>query len=252
MKSKAWMMAVVSVAVGVGTYLGLKAFAPQGLYEEEAVAMVTEDQVFGGTLAPAPIEDAPAAEVTSATDAAPAEMPTDTPVEDAAAPAETPAESTEVAAAEPAPVEPEPAPAPVETAPAPEPEPEPAPAPKPKAKPKAQPKPAPAEAATSWWLPEGPKSQLSVVYAGSMSGQKAIAVLFNGAFDDANGANQQIVVTSGGSKVAGSWSVSPNNKRMLTFPVAKSGSYRVSVGAKLTDRTGRKLGRVQAGPVSVK
>lgn len=202
-------------------------------------------------VAPPPAEPAAAAATDNTATAAaqPAAAPAP-----ASAPAETAAPATtQTAAAAP---EPAAAPAPAEAAPA---EPAPAPAEKP-AKPK---KSAPAHHAAAksgsassgnkaWWPKENP-AQLSLVYAGPASFKDAIVLMFNGAFFDPAVVNANIKVSDhAGKAVAGQWELGENNRRMLVFAVPAKGSYKVNVGAGLTDNKGRKLGARLSGPVQIR
>jgi outer membrane biosynthesis protein TonB len=173
----------------------------------------------------------------------------------AAEPAPEPA--PEPAAAPPPPPAPEPAAA------APEPKAEPAPAPKPKAeakpkpapkaaaKPKsAAPKQAPAEAKVAWW-PAKAAGKLNVVYAGEASFTKAIALMFDGQFDNADGANANIKVTpKKGGEVKGKWMVANGNKSMLLLNV-DPGLYNVEIGSGLADKGGRAVSAASSGAVFV-
>ncbi len=179
---------------------------------------------------------------------------------DAAAAAMTePSAPVESAPPPPAP-EPAPAPeaAPVEPAPAaapPPPEPK-AEAPKP-AKPKssapskpAAPKKAPAEAKVAWW-PAKSDGKLNVVYAGEANFTKAIVILLDGQFDNADSAEQNIKVKpKKGGSVNGKWMVAKGNPSMLLLNV-DPGLYTVEVGSGLTDKGGRAIGAASSGAVFV-
>lgn len=167
--------------------------------------------------------------------------------------AETPAESTAVAMTEPAP-------APAPAAPA-----KPAPAPaaakpaqkksEPVAKPKAasSTKPAPAAPAqTAWWASDEAPQNLSLVYAGSASYTRAVALLFNGIFQDTVSADAHLRVEDAqGKRLEGRWQISAGNSRMLVFPVSRAGTYVVKVGTGLADGAGRSPARALQGPVSI-
>ena len=97
------------------------------------------------------------------------------------------------------------------------------------------------------------ESQLSLIYAGSASFKPAIVLMFNGAFFKPDSPNAAVKVTdSKGAALSGSWELGENNRRMLVFPVPGAGSYKVSVGADLTDSKDRKLGTALNGVVVVK
>lgn len=161
-------------------------------------------------------------------------------------------------APEPAAAEPPPPPAPEPAPAAPEPTPEPAaapPPPKPKPKPKAESKPAapkkaPPEAKVAWW-PAKEAGKLNVVYAGEASFTKAIVVMLDGQFDNADSANQNIkVAPKKGGEVKGKWLVANGNKSMLLLDVAP-GLYSVEIGTGLTDKGGRSVGTASSGVVFV-
>lgn len=252
MSAKGLTMTVVAVAVAAGTYFGLETAFPQTKGKDSGAArLASVDDVFGGTLqepAATPADQAesaaeeptqPAADQMAMDDSAPAPEP----AADESLPSleelETPSPEPSTAA---------------EPAPEPEPEPEPAPAAKPQpapSKPASTPPARKAEKLTQWWGPES-ATNLSVVYAGSAAYTRAIVLMFNGAFDDTGSAAKNIrVIDASGKAVSGSWQIGANNKRMLLFPVGKTGTYTVSVGSALVDRTGRKLGKSLKGPVRV-
>jgi hypothetical protein len=274
----------VATVLSAGTYFGLTILKPH-VREETKVADVTSpDQVFSAsvsapeaasgtepaaataapaeaaaTVAPADTAVQPAADAASAAPAAPAAEPAA-----AAPPAETKTAAAEPAAApEPAAPEPaaaEPAPAAAEPAAA-----APAEATMPAEKPKksAHKKSAPtttthkggsnpAAASKVWWPAEN-ANKLSLVYAGQASFKKAIVLLFNGAFFKTDSVNSNLKVTDkNGKTVSGHWDLGENNRRMLVFPVAAAGTYKVSVGSGLIDNKGRKLGARLSGPVQIR
>lgn len=163
---------------------------------------------------------------------------------EAAPAAEPAAEPAPAPAAAPAPVAAAPEPAtPVAAA-------APASKPKPAAKPKSsKPKAPPAEVRTAWW-PAKSAGKLNLAYAGEASFTKAIALLFDGAFETPDSANQNVVVKSkNGDVVKGQWLVSAN-KQMLLFNV-DPGLYTVEVGTGLTDKGGRTIAAASSGPVFV-
>lgn len=261
MSAKGLTMTVVGVAVAAGTYFGLETAFPRDEAKALGAAQLASvDEVFNGTLqepsaAPAEPAESPAEESSL--------PPAEEPAMDDGAPAQEPAaeeslpaaEETQAAPATPEAIEPEPESQPEpEAEPAPEPvaKPQPAPAqPVAPSKPASTPPSRKAEKLTQWWGPES-ATNLSVVYAGSAAYTRAIVLMFNGAFDDASSAAKNIRVTdANGKAVAGSWQIGANNKRMLLFPVGKTGTYTVSVGSGLVDRTGRKLGKSLRGPVRV-
>ena len=184
--------------------------------------------------------DAPAASVEGAVEPA----ATDSPAEFSSAPEVVP--------------EPEPAPAPAEVAvvepvaePAPAAAPAPKPAPKRVSRPQtSKPKAPPPEVKTAWW-PAKTAGKLNITYAGDASFTKAIVLLFDGAFDSADSANQNVVVkTTKGKVVPGQWLVANANRQMLLFN-ANPGLYTVEVGGGLTDKGGRALAAAATGPVYI-
>lgn len=280
MNSKALTLGVVSVALTAGTFFVLQKIAPQKHVEEKRVQQgPTVDEVFGGTLNLAAVEEAAAPAIEPAGDpAAPAagvegEAPAEVAMGDTgeasgetgdadaaaasgdmgmvdaapteAAPAVAPEASTpppaEPAAAAPEPAaEPEPAPAPV------------AEAPKPKPKPASKPAKKPAAPTVAWWSGADTPDKLAMVYAGSAAYKKAVVLMFNGSFDGVDSASKNIKVTdSNGKAVSGSWELGASNPRMLVLPVPKAGRYKVVVDAGLTDRNKRSLGKKLQGPVQV-
>jgi hypothetical protein len=281
----------VATVLSVGTYFGLTLLKPHVREEAKVADVTPADQVFSAsvsnpettgaaapaaetaapaematTVAPADTAVQPAADTASAAPAAadPAAEPA------AAAPAATQTATAEPAAAAPAPVEPaapaaEPAAAPAEAA---------APVEKPKKSThmksapgtttahKAGGSPAPVTTAHKgdssptavskvWWPTEN-AGKLSLVYAGQASFKKAIVLLFNGAFFKPDSVNANLKVTDkNGKAISGRWELGENNRRMVVFPVAAAGTYKVSVGAGLTDNKGRKLGARLGGPVQI-
>lgn len=285
MNTKALTLGAVSLALAAGTFVALNKIAPQRHVEKSQLPSgPSVDEVFGGQLqvaeieeaAPAPSAAAPAEEAVPATtempaaEAAPTEMATvetessmpAAEAEPATAPGEptsAPAPAPTAPAAPPPATAAEPTPAPAEAAAEPAPaaaaEPEAAPAPKAVAKPKAKAKAKVAKAAEpvqAWWGAES-TSALSVVYAGSAAYRKAIVLMFNGSFSDAAGANASVkVLDASGKKVSGSWELNDKNPRMLVFPVNKAGKYQVVVGNGLKDRNNRSLAQAVQGPVVVR
>lgn len=154
--------------------------------------------------------------------------------------------------------EPQPAPGPEEVAaakpiaePAPVAAPAPEPAPKRVSRPKtSKPRVAPPEVKTAWW-PANTAGKLNLTYAGDASFTKAIVLLFDGTFDSADSANQNVVVKSAkGESVPGQWLVATANRQMLLFNV-DPGLYTVELGGGLTDKGGRALAAAATGPVYI-
>lgn len=112
------------------------------------------------------------------------------------------------------------------------------------------PKSAPAEARTAWW-PAKVSGKLNLVYAGEASFTKAIVLLFDGAFDNGDSANQNVrVTTRGGEAVKGKWLVATGNRQMLLFNVGP-GLYRLDVGSGMADKDGRAISAASGGLVFV-
>lgn len=256
-----WKMAVLALVVGSGTYFGLEWLKPYHQPEVKLEGLVPAEQVFGATA-----ESEPAAVASSA------------PAAEPAAPAPS-SEPVQTAAAEPAPAveaPPPPLPAPAPAA-APESKPVTAAKPEPASKPvaaaataeakpvakkeketaKARPaKPSkPAEApivATAWW--QGASSSgFSVVYAGSASFRRALVIMGNAPFANADSANAAIKVSAmDGKTVSGQWELNSVNPSMLMFPLNNAGTYQLQIGAALSDAQSRQLGQSVKGPIQVR
>ncbi len=276
MSAKGWTMTVAAVGVAAGTYFTLGAIYPPQKEKVKGPELAPVDAVFSRTL---PQNGAATAGATprAAPDAAAATEASVDAGYDTGYAADDDSDlalSDDRYADEPEPEpEPEPAPTPAPAAtaaPAPSPTaaatvrpvetpsataapaPRPATAAAPAAKPAAPiATAAPAQPVTRWWGPESPE-RLSVVYAGSAAYTRAIVLMFNGAFADAAAAQQHLRVTeASGKTIAGTWEVGASNRRMLLFPVPRSGSYTVHLGADLADSNGRRLGSELKGPVRV-
>ena len=284
MNKRFLVLAGLATVLSVGTFVVLNKAKPYK-HEEPKVADVTSpDQVFGASVdnpeahAEGAAPAVPAADAAApAADSAAAVQPTDTAVQPAGSAAATPAASadaggsvaplvpagesaaastpapaaTETAAAAPA-AEPPPPPPAAEPAPAAE-APAPAPVEKPKKAAHAAAKSSKSGAVTKPWWPAAKDSKLSVVYAGPASYKQAVVLMFNGAFFKADSVNANIKVTDKAGKViAGNWELGTNNLRMVLFPVAAAGTYKVSIAPGLTDNKGRKFGAKLGGAVVVK
>jgi len=273
-------LAGVAAVLSIGTFVVLNKVKPYKQEEPKVADVTSADQVFGGSLAnpeahaegdaapadaaPAPVTDTSvqpassdnAAAADTAQAAAPAAGGDVAPLVPAGAEAAAPAAATDMAAApaaEPA-AAPAAEPAPVAEAPAVE-APAPAAVEKPKKKAKATSQTASkgskSDSAKVWW-PAEQADKLSIIYAGHASFKTAVVLMFNGAFFQADSVNANIKVTDkAGKAVAGAWELGENNRRMLVFPVAGPGTYKVSVAAGLTDSKGRKLGKKLSGPVVI-
>jgi hypothetical protein len=260
---KGWKIAAAAVLVGVVTYFGLELLLPHHVTEVKLEGLVPADSVFNGKLK-APDQLAAAEARTPAADEV--EGP------EAGAPSDEAARTGEATAADtPTADEPgsAPAEAPVPAGPEAEPEPpatavetsKPAPA-KPAAKSAVRPaeqkavppagKPAAPAAPTAWWL-GGEPGGMQIVYAGSASFERAVVLLAGTPFASADSANQTIHVSdSSGRRVAGSWTLSPKNSRMLVFPVPASGSFTITIDPGLSDAQQQQLGRPLKGTVLVR
>lgn len=105
------------------------------------------------------------------------------------------------------------------------------------------------EAIDPWW-PAKAEGRLNLTFAGQTSFTSAIALLFDGAFENSDSANKNIVVTAkGGGAIRGRWVVSAN-KNILLFR-ASPGRYEVRVGKDLKDSSGRMIAAAAHGPVQV-
>ncbi|MGQ0701366.1 MAG: hypothetical protein ACT4PZ_24375 [Panacagrimonas sp.] len=233
-----------------------------------AAAAPAAQEVALAETAPSPVEE-PAAMEPAIEEPAPAPEPE--PVAEAAPPASEP-EPVAQAATQPVsaggscsigPADPSAKPvtvksatrtSPTETASAPEPayaaeattETETQPAPKPRP---SKPKISPAEFKKVWWPPKA-DGKLNLTYAGEASFTKAIVLLFDGEFDNADSANKHVKVTArDGAPVKGQWLVA-TNKKMLLFN-APPGVYKLKVGEKVTDKSGRTLPTSSSGLVLV-
>jgi len=274
-------LAGLATVLSVGTYVVLNVVKPYK-HETPKVADVTSpDQVFGASIdnpeAHAEGEAAAAPAVDGAAGDVAAVQPVDTAVQpagsvDSAAaatssgdgsvaplvPAGAVAAAPAAAADTSAPVDTASAEQPAaesysepvaEAAPAPEPTPAPAPAPKPKKKSASK---SASSGSTTWW-PAEKADKLSLVYAGPASYKKAVVLMFNGAFFQADTVNANIKITDkAGKAVSGAWELGENNRRMVVFPVDAAGTYKVSIASGLTDSKGRKFGSKLGGPVQVK
>ncbi|PTU31139.1 hypothetical protein [Stenotrophobium rhamnosiphilum] len=274
-------LAGLATVLSVGTYVVLNVVKPYK-HETPKVADVTSpDQVFGASVdnpeahAEGEAAAAPAPAAEGAADVA-AVQPVDTAVQPAGSVDATAAATASgdgsvaplvpagavaaapAAADQSAPVDTASAEQPVaetysepvaEAAPAPEPAPAPAPAPKPKKKSASK---SPSTGSSTWW-PAEKADKLSLVYAGPASYKKAVVLMFNGAFFQADTVNANIKVTNkAGKAISGNWELGENNRRMVVFPVDAAGTYKVSIASGLTDSKGRKFGSKLGGPVQVK
>lgn len=107
----------------------------------------------------------------------------------------------------------------------------------------------PESAKKAWW-PAPVNGKLNLRYAGEAAFTGAIVLLFDGAFENSDGANQNIQVKDrSGRAVKGTWLVSAN-RQMLLFG-APPGLYSVNVRSGLADKGGRKLSVPSEGPVFV-
>jgi len=256
-------MAAAAVVVGGGLYATLEVLRPYHHPEVKLDGLVPAEAVFGdqaqvasgaaateATPAPAIAAPAPAPKPTAGLAAVPASKPDSalatkpTPVD--AKPAvpkpvtpatEKPVAPTVVAAA------PASAAQPVASKPAAKPA---APTQAPASKP-------PTVSPIAWWQGSGTATGLSVSYAGSAAFKRALVVMTNGSFDNPAAPNRSIkVLGADGKAVAGSWEINAANPGMLVFPVSSNGVYQLVIGADLSDRQNRQLGRIAQGPIEVR
>lgn len=251
-------MFIAATVVAAGTYYALDFVFPR---QDEASVAAAESAAAAGAVAatetPAAVSPEEAAQA-PAEGAAIVESPEAAATTDDAAAEAAPAEDEVVVVEEEEVIEdlplaePEPAP---EAAPAPKPAPAAiAPAAKPKAAAPAAAKPSTpkADASAQPWWGQGDGSSLSLVYAGSAAYKRAIVLMFNGEFANAESAGRALrVTTADGKAVSGRWELNANNARMLVFPVANAGNYTVKVAGDLSDKAGRKLGGALQGPVRI-
>lgn len=269
-KTRFYTACIVTVVLAVGTFFGLNTLLPYHPEQIQVGETAELTEVLAGSLNVADPDGTPTnigttEELKAAGKVLPTEPEVAAPVEEPA-PAEGAAEPAADAPAEPAPepvavAEPEPVAA-AEPEPAPTPAPAPArPAPTPapvvaQAAP-APAKPAPAAKPTAskepikpWWRGDL-DGELSAVYVGSLANKTALVIMFNGAFDAVDSLNKFGKVSNAGGKIASSWELSPNNKRMAVFTVPKAGRYQVSLEAGLADSSGKALKKSQQGAVDV-
>ncbi|WP_293387431.1 hypothetical protein [Nevskia sp.] len=166
--------------------------------------------------------------------------------------------------AEPAASEPAPAPAPKAAKPKPAPKPEVVAAAPSSDAPKAASKPAAqrpltrpktgngSDVISSWWSKTGTQASnnLSLVYAGEASSEKAVVLMFNNPVDPTAAGTHIKLVDSRGKTPTGSWSAG-NNPRVLAFKGVAPGRYTVILRPELPDSSGKTLGDELVGPVYV-
>lgn len=105
----------------------------------------------------------------------------------------------------------------------------------------------PTEKIEAWWPPATP-GKLNLRFAGEASFGGAIALLFDGAFEDAASVNEHVkVLDSKGKQVRGRWVLSSNPQMLLLK--AGSGLYRIDIIEGLSSRGDLKLGAPSGGPV---
>lgn len=106
------------------------------------------------------------------------------------------------------------------------------------------------EVPTGPWWPAKAEGRLNLTFAGEAAFSGAIALLFDGAFETSDSANQNIHVTSkNGAPIKGQWVVA-TNRQMLLFRAAP-GRYVVKVGESLQDGSGRTIAAAAQGVVQV-
>lgn len=115
---------------------------------------------------------------------------------------------------------------------------------------RAKPRVVPETAKKAWW-PAPANGKLNLTYAGEASFTGAVALLFDGAFENPDSANQNIQVKDrSGRTVKGTWLVSAN-RQMLLFG-APSGLYSVNLGSGLADKGGRNIAESSEGHVFIR
>lgn len=105
---------------------------------------------------------------------------------------------------------------------------------------------------SSWWSKTGTQasSNLSLVYAGEASSEKAVVLMFNNPVDPTAASTHIKLVDSRGKTPTGSWSAG-NNPRVLAFKGVSPGRYTVILRPELPDSSGKTLGDELVGPVYV-
>ncbi|WP_022977711.1 hypothetical protein [Nevskia ramosa] len=105
---------------------------------------------------------------------------------------------------------------------------------------------------SSWWSKTGTQasSNLSLVYAGEASSEKAVVLMFNNAVDPTAASSHIKLVDSRGKTPTGTWSAG-NNPRVLAFKGVAPGRYTVILRPELPDSSGKTLGDELVGPVYV-
>lgn len=238
-------LALVALAVGAGTYFTLTWLKPYRHVEVKMEGLVPAEQVFDAEPLPGAASDAASSEAEAPAASEPAAPPpasTSTPEPEAKPAANAASEAAGPVVSE----------APAVSAPAPE--------KKPTAKASsassapvkaASPKGESSEGREAWWQSTS-SSGFNVVYAGSAAFRRALVVMGNAPFANADSANAAIKVFSAkGKPVVGSWELNAVNASMLVFPLSDTGLYRVQIGAGLSDRQNRALGTALQGTIRV-
>lgn len=115
---------------------------------------------------------------------------------------------------------------------------------------RAKPRAVPDSAKKVWW-PAPMSGKLNLTYAGEAAFTGAIALLFDGAFENTDSVNRNIEVKDRrGRAVKGTWLVS-TNRQMVLFGAAP-GLYSISLGTGLADKGGRTLSASSEGHVFVR
>lgn len=109
----------------------------------------------------------------------------------------------------------------------------------------------PADALHAWW-PTGqqPADQLSLVFAGQASTEKAIVLSFNHDMSPASAGAHIKLIDAKGKSPNGAWATG-NNGRVLVYKVKSAGRYTLVLSPDLADAGGKTLGKSLHGPVYV-
>lgn len=116
----------------------------------------------------------------------------------------------------------------------------------------AKPNPRPSDDELTAWWPAAEDGSLQLQFAGEASFTQAIALLFDGSFDDVSSINERVVVkTRDGRRVRGQWLLNLQNDKMALFN-SGPGTFEVSVSEGIVDRDGRTMSSSASGLVYVK
>jgi hypothetical protein len=96
-----------------------------------------------------------------------------------------------------------------------------------------------------------PPNQLKLTYAGQVSGQGAIALLFSAPLKVDTLKSHASVRTAKGDAVSGEWTLGKNPK-LAVFKGLAPGRYTVILQPQVADEKGYMLGQTLRGPVYIK